>query len=38
MDIAEELCKCTLCGCWDYPVNHHNDCSLCAQLQYGNDE
>lgn len=27
--------RCGLCGCWDRPVNHHNDCSVCARAQYG---
>jgi len=32
-DQGYRLCK--LCGCWDYPVNRHNDCSICAEAQYG---
>jgi len=27
--------RCGLCGCWDYGVNHHRDCSICAKDQYG---
>lgn len=27
--------KCGLCGQYDFPVNHHNDCAGCAQAQYG---
>ena len=28
---------CGLCGCWDTPVNHHDDCFICAKAQYGDE-
>lgn len=31
----EGMRRCGLCSCWDWPVNHHNDCSICAKDQYG---
>lgn len=31
------LRKCGLCGCWDWPVNHHDDCSICSKAQYGDE-
>lgn len=29
--------KCGLCDCWGKPVNHHDDCSICAKAQYGDE-
>ena len=29
------LFRCGLCGQYDHPVNHHNDCAGCARAQYG---
>ena len=26
--------RCGLCGCWERPVNHHDDCLICAKAQY----
>lgn len=33
----EGMRECGLCGCWDRPVNHHNDCLICAKAQYGDE-
>lgn len=33
----EGMRRCGLCSCWDWPVNHHNDCSGCAKAQYGDE-
>ena len=27
--------RCGLCGCWERPVNHHDDCLICAKAKYG---
>jgi len=27
--------RCGLCGWWERPVNHHDDCLICAKAQYG---